>query len=336
MGLLIEGVWHPGMHHNTDETGGRFERRASSFRNWVTADGSAGPTGEAGFKAQAGRYHLYVQTGCPWAHRTLIVRHLKGLDDAISVTRLVPEMSENGWYFPTDAHSEPRAEPDPLFRSRYLYEVYLQADPHCTTRATVPVLWDKQTAQLVNNESSEIIRMFNSAFNDISNNPELDLYPQALQSQIDALNADVYDNINNGVYKCGFATTQQAYEEAFDALFASLDRLESRLGESRYLLGERITAADWCLYPTLLRFDWVYYGLFKCNLRRVADYPNLSNYLCELHQTPGLPVLVDPGDLKRFYYSLENVWYGVTSIIPSGPDQDLGRPHDRARLPAAA
>jgi putative glutathione S-transferase len=335
MGILVNGEWHKGDNHKTEETTGKFERKDSTFRNWVTADGSPGPSGVGGFKAEPGRYHLYVVTACPWAHRSLIGRHLKGLEEVVSVSRLIPEMTENGWCFAAPG-AEPRAEPDPLYGSSYIYEIYLRADPTCSARPTVPVLWDKQTETIVNNESSEILRMFNSAFNDYAGNPNLDLYPEDLRKQIDEINEEIYTNVNNGVYRCGFATTQEAYDEAVTALFTTLDKLEQRLDSQRYIAGDRLTEADWRLYTTLLRFDVAYFSFFKCNVRRIADYPNLSNYLRELYQYEGIAEQLDLEDAKRQYYSLERAWYGRPAIVPRGPVQDLTTPHNRARLPAAA
>ena len=327
MGLMIEGVWHPGDHHDTAKAGGKFVRRDSVFRDWVRADGSTP------YAPEAGRYHLYVVTGCPWAHRTLILRHLKKLGEAISVTRLVPEMTAHGWSFARPPRNG--WDSDPLFDVDHLYQIYLKADPKCSGKATVPVLWDKKTGTIVNNESSEIVRMLNAEF-DAFGDASVDLYPKDLRGEIDAINAVIYDRVNNGVYKCGFATTQEAYEEAFDALFSTLDDLEARLGRQRYLVGNRITEADWRLYPTLLRFDPAYYGYFKCNLRPIADYPNLSNYLRELYQVPGIAELAPVADFKRMYYSLDGAWFGKPVIIPKGPALALTVPHNRARVPLAA
>lgn len=336
MGVMVDGVWHPGAKHDTGKHGGRFERAPSEFRNWVTEDGTAGPTGRDGFKAEPSRYHLYVAAVCPWANRTILFRALKGLQNTISMTTLKSTMSDGGWTFPASDAPVPRTQPDPLHNSSYLYELYVRAEPKCNGRATVPVLWDKQEQTIVNNESSEIIRMFNSAFNEFADNPELDLYPQSFQAEIDAINASIYEHINNGVYKCGFATTQKAYEEAYDALFTTLDELEDRLATNRYLLGDVLTEADWRLYPTLLRFDIVYYHLFKCNHRRIADYPNLFNYLLELHQIPDIATMVDLDDIKNGYYSVLKTWFNAPLIVPIGPDQDLFAAHDRERLPIAA
>jgi len=335
MGILVDGVWHPGEQHHTERTGGRFERAPSRFRNWVTPDGSPGPGGEGGFPAAAGRYRLYVVTGCPWAHRTLLWRCLKGLESAIPVTRLVPEMTHDGWVFPAEPGAEPRAEVDPLYGHRRLYELYLHAEPRCNGRPTVPVLWDSERETIVSNESAEIIRMLNSAFDAFADNPGLDLYPEALRAEIDAVNAEVYEHVNNGVYRCGFATEQAAYDEALETLFNTLDALDDRLGRQRYLCGERPTEADWRLYPTLLRFDLVYHAFFKCNLRRIADYPNLSGYLRELYQAPGIRALVEPEDIKRMYYSVDHAWYGRPLIVPRGPSLELDAPHGRDRLAPA-
>ncbi|GAB4530638.1 MAG: glutathione S-transferase family protein [Roseibium sp.] len=324
MGLLVDGVWKD-RWYDTDSTGGRFVRSDTKFRNWITADGSPGPSGEGGFKAEAGRYHLFVSYACPWAHRTLVFRKLKGLEDLIPVTAVQPLMLENGWEFP---------EIEPVTGAKYAWHIYLKAAPDFTGRATVPILWDKQRETIVSNESSEIIRMFNSAFDGLTGN-KLDFYPERLRSEIDAVNERVYDTVNNGVYKSGFATTQDAYEEAVTALFETLDDLEDRLARQRYLVGDRMTEADWRLFTTLLRFDPVYFGHFKCNIRRIEDYPNLSNYLRELYQVPGVCETVDMATIKQHYYgSHESV--NPTRIVPVGPDIDYTRPHNRDRLKVAA
>lgn len=325
MGLLVDGKWQD-KWYSTKETGGRFQRAESAFRNWVTADGSAGPSGDAGFKAEPGRYHLYVSLACPWAHRTLILRQLKGLEDMISVSIVHYHMAENGWTF----LAKDGATGDTLFGSRFMYEIYTRADPTYSGRVTVPVLWDKERQTIVNNESSEIIRMLNSAFDGVGATPG-DFYPEALRGEIDAINAKVYKGVNNGVYRAGFATTQEAYEEAVTELFATLDELEARLGQQRYLAGDRITEADWRLFTTLVRFDPVYVGHFKCNIRRIDDYPNLSNYLRELYQVPGVAETVNFDHIKRHYYGSHKT-INPTGIVPAGPDQDLAAPHDRARL----
>jgi putative glutathione S-transferase len=272
-----------------------------------------------------GRYHLYVSLACPWAHRTLIFRALKGLDNAISVSIVDPLMLEDGWAF----SDFPGCVPDTVNHARYLREVYAKADSRYSGRVTVPVLWDRETGTIVNNESSEIVRMLNSEFEDIARLHE-DYYPQPLRAEIDAVNQLVYKNINNGVYRCGFATTQEAYDGAFDALFSALDELEARLDRSRYLVGDRITEADWRLFPTLVRFDAVYYGHFKCNLRRIGDYPNLSNYLRDLYQVPGIAETVDMSHIKRHYYASHR-HINPTGIVPKGPQIDFSAPHDRVR-----
>jgi putative glutathione S-transferase len=320
MGLLVDGVWRD-QWYDTASTGGRFERKASTFRNWVTADGAPGPTGEGGFRAEPGRYHLYVALACPWAHRTLIGRALKGLEEAITVSVVDPHMGSEGWVF----GDTPGATRDPIHNVRRLYEVYLAADPSYTGRVTVPVLWDRQRATIVSNESAEILRMLNGAFG--GSGP--DLYPEALRAEIDAVNARVYDRVNNGVYKAGFATAQEAYANAFEALFAELDTLEGRLDRSRYLCGDRLTEADVRLFTTLVRFDAVYVGHFKCNKRRIADYPNLSNYLRDLYALPGVAPTVNLTHIKRHYYE-SHPTINPTRIVPLGPDLDFSAPNDRA------
>ncbi len=323
MGLLVDGVWHD-QWYDTRSTGGRFVRQASQFRNWVTADGAPGPSGAGGFKAEPGRYHLYVSLACPWAHRTLIFRVLKGLADGIGVTVVDPHMGEHGWSF-SEAH------PDDLHGTRHLYEVYRMADPAYTGRVTVPVLWDRQRRTIVSNESAEIIRMLNDAFDGVGGDASKDFYPLPLRGEIDAINQVVYDTVNNGVYKCGFATSQEAYEEAYDALFASLDDLDARLGRQRYLVGDRLTEADWRLFTTLVRFDPVYVGHFKCNRQRIADYPNLSGYLRELYQMPGVAGTVNLDHIKRHYYGSHKT-INPTGIVPKGPAIDLTAPHGRERV----
>ncbi len=329
MGLLVDGVWQD-QWYDTKKSGGKFVRQDSRFRNWVTADGSAGPEGEAGFKAEAGRYHLYISHACPWAHRTMIFRKLKKLDDAISVSVVDHFMGGEGWRFA----DVPGAIPDTVNNKQHMHEVYTLADPKYTGRVTVPVLWDKQQGTIVSNESSEIIRMFNSAFDGLGGgvgDPSVDFHPTELHDEIDEINAVIYDTVNNGVYKSGFATTQEAYEEAFDALFKTLDMLEVRLSRQRYLVGDRLTEADWRLFTTLVRFDPVYVGHFKCNLRRIADYPNLSNYTRDLYQVPGVAETVNMEHIKRHYYgSHETV--NPTRIVPVGPRIDYAAPHDRNRF----
>jgi putative glutathione S-transferase len=322
MGLLVDGVWQDKWY--APDSGGRFIRADSQFRDWVTADGSSG------FPAEPGRYHLYVSLACPWAHRTLIFRALKGLEQAISISVTDSLMGPNGWEF-SDA---PGAIPDAVNGARYLYEIYLKASPRYSGRVTVPVLWDKQRGTIVNNESSEIIRMLNSAF-DRWGRAELDFYPAPLRAAIDEINALVYERINNGVYRTGFATSQAAYEEAFDLLFDALDRIEERLGRQRYLVGARLTEADWRLFTTLVRFDAVYVGHFKCNLRRLADYPNLWSYARELYQHPGVAPTVDLAHIKRHYYASHRM-INPTGIVPKGPAIDFAMPHDRARKFGAA
>lgn len=325
MGLLIEGRWHDQWYDTAAD--GRFKRENAQRRHWVTADGSPGPSGEGNFKAEAGRYHLYVSLACPWAHRTLILRQLKGLDRLIDVSVVSWLMGEHGWTFDPDHGSTG----DALDGFEYLHQRYTADDAQYSGRVTVPLLWDKQQQRIVNNESAEIIRMFNSAFDDLTGN-NLDFYPPALRGEIDALNQRIYPAINNGVYRAGFATTQAAYEEAFSELFAELDALETRLGERRYLTGEYLTEADWRLFTSLIRFDAVYYGHFKCNLRRIEDYPQLSNWLRELYQWPGVAQTVNLQQIKQHYYgSHRNL--NPSGIVPSGPALDFDRPHDRARLP---
>ncbi|MDX5367057.1 MAG: glutathione S-transferase family protein [Alphaproteobacteria bacterium] len=328
MGLLVEGKWTD-KWYDTKSTGGAFKRQESSFRNWVTADGGAGPTGDAGFKAEAGRYHLYVSLACPWAHRTLIFRKLKGLEDKISVSVVDPLMLDEGW---TLKGADGATVPDFVNRKTRLYEIYLLADKDYTGRVTVPVLWDKQKRTIVTNESAEIIRMFNSAFDGLDGvKDDLDFYPEDLRGEIDAVNKAVYDHVNNGVYKAGFATEQSVYEKEATVLFEDLDRLEARLGTQRYLAGDRITEADWRLFTTLIRFDAVYHGHFKCNLRRIADYPNLANYMRELYQVPGVAETVNMDHIKQHYYGSHKT-INPTGIVPAGPIEDFTAPHDRTRF----
>jgi len=325
MGLLVDGKWQDSWY-STAETGGKFVRSESQFRNWVTRDGSAGPSGEAGFEAEPGRYHLYVSYACPWAHRTLIFRALKRLENVISVSVVHHFMGANGWTFLT----EDGATGDTLYRSDFLYQIYTRADPNYSGRVTVPVLWDRKRETIVSNESSEIIRMLNSAF-DAWGDASLDFYPERLRREIDRINALIYPAVNNGVYRAGFATTQAAYEEAFRELFAALDTMEERLGRQRYLVGDRITEADWRLFTTLVRFDPVYFGHFKCNLRRIADYPNLSNYLLDLYQVPGVAGTVNMRHIKAHYYG-SHTTINPTRIVPLGPELDYSAPHDRDRF----
>ncbi len=322
MGLLIDGVWHD-QWYDTASTSGRFVRKASQFRNWVTPDGSPGTTGNGGFKAEPGRYHLYVSYACPWAHRTLIFRVLKGLEEMISVSVVHWFMGEHGWTF------EPGegVVADPIFNAKYLHQVYTHANPNYTGRVTVPILWDKQTQTIVNNESSEIIRMFNSAFDQVGAQPG-DYYPEPFRDEIDSLNDRIYDTVNNGVYKCGFATTQVAYEEALKPLFDTLDWLEQRLSTQRYLIGDQLTEADLRLFTTLLRFDPVYVGHFKCNIRRLVDYPNLWAYVRDVYQTPGVADTVNFSHIKKHYYQSHKT-INPTGIVPIGPEIDFMTPHNR-------
>lgn len=315
MGLLQQGKWVD-KWYDTKNSGGEFRRQDSRFRSWITANGEAGPNGEQGFKAEKGRYHLYVSLACPWAHRTLIFRALKGLQDYIDVTTVEPIMLENGWELS-----------DRLYGFDYAYQLYLKADPNYEGRVTVPILWDKHTQTIVSNESSEIIRMFNTAFNHLTGNHS-DYYPEDLRSQIDAVNKRVYDTINNGVYLSGFATTQQAYEKAFKALFESLDWVEDILSKQPYLAGEQLTEADWRLFTTLIRFDAVYFGHFKTNRQQIADYPALSNYVRELYQVAGIAETVNFEHIKTHYYG-SHLTINPTGIIPVGPAQDFTKAHNR-------
>lgn len=325
MGLLVDGKWQD-KWYDTEENGGRFKREDAGFRNWITADGSSGPTGVGGFKAEPDRYHLYVSLACPWAHRTLIYRKLKGLEQIIPISVVNPYMGENGWTF---AEGE-GVIPDPLIHADYAYELYIKAKPNYTGRVTVPILWDKKTNTIVSNESSEIIRMFNSAFDDVGALAG-DFSPAGLLPEIDDINAFVYTTINNGVYKAGFSTTQEAYEEAVIELFAALDILEARLADQRYLTGSTITEADWRLFTTLVRFDAVYVGHFKCNLRRIIDYPNLWGYLRDLYQVPGIAETVNMEHIKQHYYT-SHANINPTRIIPIGPAIDFMTAHHRDQL----
>ncbi|PSV01331.1 glutathione-dependent reductase [Photobacterium leiognathi subsp. mandapamensis] len=322
MGLLVDGKWHTDWY-DTKSTGGKFERKASSFRNWITKDGSAGITGEAGFKAEPNRYHLYVSLACPWAHRAIIYRQLKGLDSMIPMSVVNAYMGENGWNFEADDG----VVADPIFNAQFLHQIYTQADPDYTGRVTVPVLWDKHKQTIVSNESADIIRMLNSAFDDVGA-VKVDFYPQALRQQIDELNDFVYANINNGVYRAGFATTQEAYDEAVIALFDALEVIEQRLSTQRYLLGEHITEADWRLFTTLVRFDAVYVGHFKCNLKRIVDFPHLWGYVRDLYQVEGVAQTVDIDYIKAHYYGSHET-INPTRIIPKGPELDFLSPHHR-------
>ncbi|MBU2957369.1 glutathione S-transferase family protein [Paracoccus sp. 1_MG-2023] len=323
MGQLVEGVWKD-QWYDTDSNGGEFVRDTSRFRSWVTPDGAPGPTGEGGFAAESGRYHLYVSHACPWAHRTMIFRALKGLDDHIGVSVVHPEMLSEGWEFRTDFDG---ATGDRQFGYDYLREVYLRAQPDASGRVTVPVLWDSRTNTIVSNESADIIRMFNSAFDRITGNRD-DYHPEDLRPRIDDVNARIYDTVNNGVYKAGFATSQQAYDKAVGPLFESLDWIEGLLGEGRYLTGDRITEADWRLFTSVLRFDAVYHTHFKCNRRRIVDYPNLWGWARELYQWPGVAGTVHRDHfMHHYYYSHDMI--NPHRIVPIGPDADWNAPHGR-------
>lgn len=328
MGLLIDGTWHD-KSYETEKHGGRFVRWVSGFRNWVTPDGEAGPTGEAGFKAEAGRYHLYVADACPWAHRTMIVRALKGLEDMISFSVVSSIMREEGWTFDQETGSTG----DHLFGFKYLREVYLKALPDMSGRVTVPILWDKKTNTIVSNESSEIIRMLSTAFDGIGAKPG-DYYPEDLRTEIDPINERIYNTVNNGVYKSGFATSQSAYEEAVVPLFESLDWLEEHLSTRRYLLGGRLTEADIRLFTTLVRFDPVYHGHFKCNIRRIEDYPNLWAYTREIYQMDGVAETTNIQEIKTHYYASHDM-VNPTLVVPLGNGGDLNAPHGRDHLSAA-
>lgn len=325
MGLLVDGKWVD-RWYDTQSTNGSFERSKSQFRNWITADGSAGPTGIGGFKAEPGRYHLYVSLACPWAHRTLIFRALKGLESMISISVVNPLMAEHGWSF------EPGngATGDSLHQSHFLYEIYNKAASSYTGRVTVPVLWDKLNNSIVSNESADIIRMLNSAFDTLGATPG-NYYPEDLHTEIDTLNDLIYDTVNNGVYLAGFATTQQAYEQAVYPLFDTLELLNERLSTRRYLLGERITEADWRLFTTLIRFDAVYHGHFKCNLKRIIDYPHLWDYIRELYQWPGVAETVSFEHIKEHYYRSHGT-INPTGVVPVGPQLDLNIAHGRSHL----
>ena len=332
MGQLVDGVWHDEWY-DTKSTGGAFVRKSAAYRNWITEDGSPGPSGEGGFKAEAGRYHLYVSYACPWAHRTLIFRALKDLEDLITISVVHPDMLSDGWTFATDF---PGATGDTLMGFPFARDIYLAANPRTSGRVTVPILWDKERGTIVSNESSEIIRMFNSAFNGLTGNTD-DFWPEELRDGIEKVNARIYDTLNNGVYKSGFATTQKAYDVAVHELFDTLDWLEDRLGANRYLMGDRITEADWRLLPTLLRFDLVYHLHFKCNRRRIIDFPNLWGYTRELYQMPGIRETVHFDHIVRHYhYSHDSI--NPYRIIPINPLLDWMEPHgrDNKKAPSAA
>lgn len=325
MGLLIDGVWHD-QWYDTKASGGSFQRKEAQFRNWVTADGSAGPSGTEGFKAESGRYHLYVSYACPWAHRALIFRTLKGLTEHIDISVVHPDMLSDGWTFETDAYG---ANGDALFGLPFARDIYTRADAAFTGRVTVPILWDKAQNTIVSNESSEIIRMFNSAFDEVTGNT-LDYWPTELRDAIAPVNDRIYDTLNNGVYKSGFATTQEAYDAAVHPLFDTLDWLEERLSQNRYLMGDQITEADWRLFTTLVRFDSAYHLHFKCNRKRIIDYDNLWAYTRELYQWPGVAETVNMDHIVRHYhYSHESI--NPHRIIPINPDTDFMAPHGRGQ-----
>ena len=323
MGLLIDGVWHD-QWYDTKAASGRFVRAEAQFRNWITPDGSPGPSGNGGFKAEPGRYHLYVSYACPWAHRTLIYRVLKGLEGMISLSVTEPFIGKTGWTF------KDSEMPDTVNNAAVLHEVYTAAQRDYSGRVTVPILWDREDGTIVSNESSEIIRMLNNAFDEVGAAPG-DYYPQHLRAEIDALNERIYHTVNNGVYKAGFATTQEAYEQAVEPLFESLDWLDARLSTQRYMTGDMITEADWRLLTTLLRFDAVYVGHFKCNVRRIADYASLSGYVRDLYQQPGVASTLRLDHIKTHYYGSHET-INPTRIVPVGPVVDYSAPHDRARL----
>ena len=324
MGLLVDGVWHD-QWYDTKASGGAFVRSTAKFRNWITADGSAGPTGEGGFPAELGRYHLYVSHACPWAHRALIFRALKGLNDHITVSVVHPDMLSDGWTFETDEHG---ATGDTLYGLPFARDIYIKADPTISSRVTVPILWDKQRDTIVSNESSEIIRMFNSAFDALTGNTD-DYWPVEMRERIEEVNARIYGTINNGVYKSGFATTQAAYDAAVGPLFDSLEWVEQRLSKNRYLMGGTLTEADWRLFTTLVRFDPVYHLHFKCNRKRIVDYPNIWAYTRELYQVPGIAETVNFEHIVRHYhYSHETI--NPNRIIPTNPVLNFMDPHGRS------
>lgn len=316
MGLLVDGKWQD-KWYDTSKNGGKFERQASQFRSTISTEQGAE------FPVESGRYHLYVSLACPWAHRALIFRKLKGLESHIDVSVVSPDMLDKGWEF----DEYPGATGDKLYGFDYAHQLYTKVKPDITSRVTVPILWDKKTQSIVNNESAEIIRIFNTSFNELTRNDD-DYYPEALREEIDAINDMVYHNINNGVYKSGFATTQDAYEEAVEALFNALNTIEERLGKQRYLVGSTLTEADWRLFTTLIRFDPVYHGHFKCNIKQIADYPNLFGYMKELYQHPGIAQTVNFDHIKRHYY-YSHTMINPTQVVPVGPQQDLMSPHGR-------
>ena len=325
MGMLVDGRWQTHNERRSDDDG-KFQRSAAMFRNWITADGSAGPSGKAGFKAEPGRYHLYVSYSCPWAHRTMIMRRLKGLEDLIDLSVVHWFMGENGWSF----EDGPGVIADPISSASYIHNVYTRADSSYSGRATVPVLWDKTNNTIVSNESSEIIRMFNSAFDAVGAKPG-DYYPDQHRAEIDDVNDRIYETLNNGVYRCGFATSQQAYEAAVFPLFDTLDWLEERLSQKRFLVRDQATEADWRLFPTLVRFDAVYHGHFKCNRRRLIDYPNLWAYTRDLYQQPGVAETVNMEHIRKHYYSSQES-VNPTRVVAIGPILDFDEPHGRDAL----
>jgi putative glutathione S-transferase len=328
MGLLVDGEWHD-TWYETKSTGGSFERGAAKFRNWITADGSAGPSGTGGFPATSGRYHLYVSYACPWAHRTLIFLRLKDLGKHITVSAVHPDMRTNGWTFEKDDHG---ATGDTLYNLDFAHNLYTKSDAKFSGRVTVPILWDKEQETIVSNESSEIIRMFNSAFDGVTGNTD-DYWPAPLRDTIAPVNDRIYDTLNNGVYKCGFATTQTAYDAAITPLFDTLDWLEERLGQSRYLMGDQVTEADWRLFTTLIRFDPVYHLHFKCNRQRIIDHPNLWGYVRELYQWPGVAATVNmPHIVRHYHYSHDSI--NPHRIIPTNPLLDYDAPHGREQVSA--
>jgi len=326
MGQLVDGIWQDDWY-DTQKSGGAFERSTAGFRNWITADGAAGPSGQAGFKAESGRYHLYVSYACPWAHRTLIFRALKGLEDHIGVSVVHPDMLTEGWSFDADFAG---ATGDRLYDLPFARDIYLKADPKISGRVTVPILWDTAQETIVSNESSEIIRMLNSAFDGLTGNT-LDFWPEDLRATIEPVNARIYDKVNNGVYRSGFATTQSAYDTAVVPLFETLDWIEARLTEQRFLMGDRLTEADWRLFTTLVRFDAVYHGHFKCNRRRIVDYPQLWEYTRALYQVPGVAGTVRMDHITRHYH-YSHATINPCRIVPIGPELDFDAPHDRGRI----
>ncbi len=323
MGLLVDGQWVD-QWYDTDSTGGKFVRTEAQFRNWISADS------ENPFQPESGRYHLYVSLACPWAHRTLLLRRLKQLESHINVSIVHPDMLQDGWVFEGPDLSSTAPVGDQLFHSRFYHEIYTRAQQDYSGRVTVPVLWDTKLNTIVSNESSEIIQMFNTAFSALTGD-STDYAPEVLRADMDEVDDRVYHTLNNGVYKCGFATTQEAYEEAFYELFNTLDWLEERLASQRYLVGDQMTLSDWRLFTTLVRFDAVYVGHFKCNLKRIADYPNLSNYLRELYQVEGVAQTVDLEHIKRHYY-FSHRGINPHGVIPAGPELDFDKPHDRSKF----